>query len=825
MNVTSNTGSSSNPQEMTAPVHTAEFTTPTMTFGEIGETTHSVSTGRKPKTHGLGAFIDTKVLERERLIGETTWSTSDVAGTLIYNTDVNKQLFAVAANQAILSQFNYFRAGIELTMRLNTNQFYYGALMATMIPMGTGFRLDERAVQDPKLVSACSAESIVKTWEYSYPFEWMTCYDVNAGNFPVTFYADVIAPLKVSNENMPTTINLQLWARYKNVELSYPTQAIPTSSPRTLLISGLNLERAHKTGTRKRDDDVRQKQNLRRGTRIESSVTGNNVNLTVTVPASGGASSPTKDKNGDEAKKNSIDKAVDAMSSITIGDAASAVADAGLWAATKLGEAVNFAGAFGFDKPDRTVPIDPVVIDANIDMFVTDIPDVNTTLAMRRSRYLDPSRGRMPKSENWTLSKYAQIPGIRAAPGAPCFTFTAPSQSTQVQLIQTHASQVGSKTPLDFAYVSSGLWRGSIKVALFFFTSSFISARFVVQYVNGNWGGTSSIPSEYDTGLSRVVNVKGDTIDTFTIPWMDLETWSASNLNPLIQVTCETDIAATDTLQTPTIYMVMFVSGGPDIQFACPRVPNFDTEWTSAGQTVESSDFDKDKEKQSAVQEIFAGQGFPPIVENAYYDLDAGYCTTEQLGSMADIAKRYSPMVQTMSSHGPNQGVKDVTFSLQYDFQPVTSTSQYYDYWQFRNTLYGNMRSCFLYSSGGFRYRRKTSSQELWGLTYSASGKTINCEYITPYDGMIRVTVPYAGKNPYKALKYFTGGYNLVPIVAVTEDSSHPEWLAARDDVQFGWPILPTGLASPSSFEKRRSSRVIAQMHLSSDEEFETIDK
>jgi hypothetical protein len=733
-----------------------------MSFGEVGTTTESLTGGYASKARSVGHFKDTKILERMALISEQSWTTTSTGQ--LYVVDVLNALSTVSRNQVILNQFEYLRCGVELTVRLNTNQFYYGALMATLWPSGgTGYRVDERAVLDPTLISASSAESVIKTWKYGFPNAWMQCTGLATSAYPVYFSLDVIAPLIAAGANMPSAVTVQIWARFIDVELAYPVDT---------------------SGALNRD-----------ATRIYAQ--SSEGPLIVKQPAKRSTSHPSEEEN-------TVTKAMDAISSVTIGDAVEEVSSLASYVVNSWGPSLGFL----FDKPDRQEPQTPVIVEGSIDFFNTDIPDSNVSLSVYKGKYVDPGKSRMPMTKNFTVSDYARIPGLRDQAAV----FSAQNQSMSWFCIRSHPTSSTYKIPLDYAYLSSRMWRGSIKVTLFFFTSSFISARFVVQYINGG-EFPSSFPSEYDSGLSRVINVKGDTIDSFTLPWLS-SWWWTTNMDPQFRVVCTSAIANTDTAASPIIYCVPFVAGGDDIQFAFPRVPH-ESEWSGGPLTRReakkgrvSAKGSKNIQAQSAVGSIF-GQTFPPIGEDAGYDIDRGFATAEQLGPITDLCKRYSMMPNIPSSGTtplyPIAGWDFSVLDAQYNSLPTSETTAFVTWYNFRHTIFGAWRAAFLYRSGGYKYRYygDPSIPMVWNL-YGSSDTTLipGTSYRSPYDGIVRLTVPQVSNYPFAMLDSADAnltpiGISLSPAGSINITAVNPQFIAARDDVQFGYPILPSGLIAP----------------------------
>lgn len=720
------------PQELSTPVDTATYPTPTLSFGEVGETKDQQTTGYASFASGVGEFDQTRLLERMIHIATIDWSTSS-SGT-IYNGDVDKVLRQNARNASVLSQFNYYRSDIELTVRLNTNQFYYGALMCTMFPTNaTGNRVDERAVLDPTVISASLADSVVKTWHYSFPWAWKPLHGSRADDGPVRMVLDVLAPLTCANQSMPDTVSVQVWARFKNISLSYPVGQAQSSNEEVDASTILKLPKPKYPTVKVREGAVRH---------------------------------PVDD----EGKKSTF-KTMQAIENITIGDI---VGDA-----MKVIPSLLPFGDFFFDKPDFSGFQTPIIQEPSTDLFLSDVTDTNVNVSLYRDHYLDPGPGRIPMSKEYTISQYAQIPGLRSR----VITFDTVDDSQVIQLIQSHPTGSSYAIPLDYAYLASCLWRGSLKVCLQFFTSSFISARFVVQYANVAEFG-SQYPNDYTNGISKVINVKGDTTDTFILPWLSRDWWS-DDTTPEIKVTLASRIACTDAVSDPIIYMLAWVAGGPDIQFAYPTpVKRLDWYAEQALTDESGSDFEVIR-AESAIGEIFL-ESFSPIVENVRFDVDHGFCHNETIRSISSVAKRYSPLDPSIydSVHFPGRALDN-------------DSSKTLMEW-FRSTHFGTWRYAFLFRSGGYRFRYYSpEDQKLMFRIGTESGKLIGTHYKTPTDGVVRLTVPQLGIYPFEQLNSKVSGYqnylSITPFPVIpTTDSENPCYLAARDDLQLGYPILPS---------------------------------
>lgn len=588
----------------------------------------------------------------------------------------------------------------------------------------TGNWLDELAVLDPTIISASSAESVIKTWKYSWPFAWKRTVDSST---PTNLAAKILFPLTAGSEGMPDTITVQLWARFVNIQVSYPC------------LQGDEPEAQSGNGT-----------------------------LMIRKPVKRGSQHPSDDPSS-HAGPNPIQDLTNAVTSVAHG------------VTSGLGELISGGvsdalGALSFlDKPDRVDPQMPTIIEASSDMYVVDIPDTNVNVGLYKDRYVDPGGERMPMSRSWTVSNYSQIPGLRAT-----ITFH-PTQVPQVIDLIQHSWPDGEqfRIPLDYAFLNAHMWRGSIKVMFQFFTSAFVSARFVLKYINGA-EYPSSFESDYTNGIARVINVKGDTIETVTLPWLS-EYWWSSRAHPQIELSLASNIASTDPAVDTKIYVAMWVAGGDDIQFAYPRLPET-SEWPY--REVELP------EAQSSPQALFR-EAFPPIAEDCIYDVDNGYCTGEVMGLITDVSKRYGQMI--LNSTYTDTAVLDGGMFDNYFTQPTAGIQ--YGCWQaFRGTFFGSWRAAFLFRSGGYRFRRMSDRSKWWHIQSSTSIESDGIMYNPPFDGTVRLTVPQVMPFPYGMLGIPNEMLSIVGHDTPDGYDQEAAFVAARDDVQYGYPILPTGI-------------------------------
>lgn len=750
-------------QQLTAPVPTSLQVSPTLTFGDIGTVIETETEGKPTRMHGVGEFEDRMLLERMIKLDNIIWTVDDTTGTLA-NLDIDALLRAHPRNVDILLLYQLYHTDYEITIKLNTNQFYQGAIMVTLIPSTgvivgvpppTGATIPERAVQDPTILSAATAESVVKTWNWAWPEEWQTLHG-DAASHGLKLRIDNLLTLRAAKPDMSSELDIQVWARFKNIKLSYPIG--PTS-----------LEKG----------SVRE---YRQSTLRSSQAQSHRGTPKVALPQGRSSQSPAADPLSglEKTATNLINTVVSTPA--TIVDGLVGAAD------SVLAEGVS--GLIGglFDKPDQVDTHSTMVIDAGKDLFNCDMPANSTNVGLYKARYVDPDPSRIPQSMpgGFTLLDYAKIPGLIAIHE---FAGTLAPALT-LDLIKPICQPADLRTPLEYATKCCHLFRGSIKVAFMFFTSSFTTARFLVQFYNN----TEDPPVDYSFGLSKVINVKGDTIDTFTIPWMDTIWWRDKDIRK-IKISLASGMVSPDATADPVIGLLVWHAAADDFQFAYPSLPTAEN-WQPITLDVPQ----EESQAQAAIGQLFKSD-FPAIVDDVFYDQDNGFATNESIGRMTDLAKRltcWNP--ETVVGFDPLRFDVEVL-----DQEPVDAATQgRFEWVHFRSlTFFGAMRACFLMRSGGYHIRgyRISEGDLIWRvrqntLVSSSIKELLGTDYPHPFDSVGKLIVPQLNSTPFQMTQNLLTSpkYGLTVVATPAIADFHAVYIGARDDVQFGYPILPTGV-------------------------------
>jgi hypothetical protein len=362
-------------------------------------------------------------------------------------------------------------------------------------------------------------------------------------------------------------------------------------------------------------------------------------------------------------------------------------------------------------------------------------------------------------------------------------------------------------TPLALCAGIHAFWRSSVRIQCRFYCPAFVSARFLFVLSPLGVPTVDSVANN----LTRVIDVKGDTVDSFTLPmlwpvdFLPGSTALSANVPYAIQVSVLTQIVTNDTSLTPSIDLVMFSAAGPDCQFSAPVYDAYRMDYSypnniSAPPKKKQVDGKKeeaplvkktglnrsfrglkffDMERQCSINEEFKKE-FSPFLMDCEYLTDSHHVTSETTLYVTDLLKRY----QQCSALTLTSGVG----TLPALYTPDASTLGYL------------ISRCFLFQRGGVRYKFVENSEKFMCVAYGIaptgwSGQlTGNGSLVaaSPSAMEMSISVPWIQQIPYAS--------QLINIENVMLDcnvyynttlDSLNVYTAARDDFQLGFLVAP----------------------------------
>lgn len=710
------------------------------------------------------------MLERLTDLVTYTWAITDAVSNFNPWKTINPWALMLASQPTagLVSQFTYFRADLEIYVRLNTNQFYQGAIMVSALPFNaiTNNNVAENYLQarswlKPKVISAQKQDTLAIQLPWTMAQRFITPATIGVGDIPWTVFLDVLTPLRVANPNAPSSIQLNLQARWVNPELMFPYLAatpqsgksVPVDRPRMRTKKGNRVVVAQNTS---RKGPVAQAQSQPKPE--ERSIAG-------TIAAEIG---------GLIGQFGNISSMVEKLQPL-------------------LPIAMQMLAML--DKPEAELEVTKVFNTGGGNISTCDTPDQALPLTLYRTSYaaIDPEI--MPDGKAWTMLDIAMTPAIHAI-----LSFTAPGSLSAV------VPYFKFGTPQNAIMSQHTTWRGSMRMMFQFFCSSFVSARFLIQIAPTSGG----MPAGMATNLTRLVDVKGDTVLTVTFPFISPTDMLFSGVSPYnIFISVYNNIISTDTTTDPYIDCVVWSAGGPDSQFSTPIAGDFDYDHLGA---VFLPDDPRIVPQCDIVAEFQSP--FNPFVLGSSYMTDQHMVTSETTMYVTDVLKRYVPYQTNVDSWKTNT---TSTFSANPMYGPEYLSLPWF---------FANM---FAFHRGGLKYKvvmnpttgaRPTFAEaHAFPAQWTAAGNgyghawTIN----TPSENEIDVATPYVSLYPFMqySTNYFDGQVayhqpymwttiNLADSTLTYANSVYNVLTAYRDDVQLGF-LIPPPVTADASAKRRRN--------------------
>jgi hypothetical protein len=527
------------------------------------------------------------ILERPVNLGTFTWTSTDpvIPLTLPFadysNNTVNyiqKWDFpqAIFAGSSLvvdkLKNYQYFKADMEIEIKLNAQPFLQGALLLVYNPyleatntfrnQGTRFLASQTSCPY-KIISLEETNSLKLTCPYANIYDM---FDLsNSSNQFGTIYLYVLSPL--TGPNAGESVKYTVFARFVNPRYMVPTQSEGVSVNR----DQLDIARLTANGfdvTRRAQSDT----------------------SPVAASDTGETSTP-----GPVAKlANSVTTVADALSGVPVlGQVASSVA----WVSRVAG---SVASVFGWSKPVTVVPQIKTVMKPNSTMIHTEGHDDSTTLALLQDNGIDGSSFVPETVDEMALKFVFGRPNYFYKENVSAFKFSNNKLITAWEVSPFSQAQVQGDTLFfgSFAYASmfGTLWRGTINFDIMVVKTPFHQGRFVVVFLPET--NTANVPLTLgelmNTNYNVVCNLKdrqdemGRTTFRISVPYISntpwRETFLSSSLPPFAPNTQTLDTktgslavySLVDLSFPPTVSdsIQLFIahSGGEDYQIARPEL-------------------------------------------------------------------------------------------------------------------------------------------------------------------------------------------------------------------------------------------------------------
>jgi len=733
-----------------------------------------------------------QVLRRSYLIAQVNWTPSFTSLSLAFP----QTLFAIDAISNFLSVYEYFRAGVTITVRVNSTPYHQGSLVTAIAPCRsltgvTGYQLQNMR---PVILSASVQDSCTIELPYLNPLDWLdiaTCADYAIGTFALT----VLNPLLTTSTGVPASCTVSIFCAFRDPKVA------------GFIEPSAFLEKKKKAMEQK--EKMKAQSVVERRGRVMTNSYGKQVTDENTQIEG--------EKKADKGTTvNGIQKIVGGASEIlkmipVVGAIWSPIA--------------KFISTYGKVLDEPFNPAVPQGVDQNLNFN-----DMTHMQGLFSGQQITMYPGVQTSKETFDMeSSFMAIHELAQVP-ALYYSTTFATQDQSITLGLTPLSSEGPSTVhgIDFlAFVAATfhLWRGSIKYLFHFVNSAFYSARFRISYATSTPGsGDGDLPQQ-------IVDVKGDTFVEITVPYLFPTTWRTTGLafasgSPKLFIEMITPISGSSMPATPIIYLNIWRSGGEDIQFNFIRNP-YPVLFPSLAlerkkkrkekkKPLEVIPFDpetmeplpatirmnKDRMKAQCTIATRFKKTFQPIMAGSQFSGEFRTCAAEIPIRISDMMKRWSQlpldvrMYDQFDAYFPQSAV---TGDTEYDFTSYQYWSNLFLFWR------GSRRTRILANEGDFVSLDFLSQGTNWltdGFTQGTAFTMVNCN-----SDLLRhndVEIPWISEVPYmytfQTGASFTAQFDLP--AGMTYNSSfstnEPNFMfgKAGDDFQFLylWPssYIPT---------------------------------
>lgn len=660
------------------------------------------------------------------------WSAALPPGTLLGRIRFPNFLLSFPPIWDKLKNYTYFRAGVKVSIRINGTKFHYGQLLVSWSPNGKNIGDLETATNNmyshsgnPCFMLSPSENEVHEfTLPYALPNPTAPLYQYSGSGDPaydigvVSLW--VLNPL--SSASSPSSISYTIFANFVDVDIA-GYQAVSYSNP-----------------TRFFEDSFTSSIPT---LYPEAPIPPDNTSTLEPMPpfvevfrAQADTEQTAKSSQG------IVSTALEAASTLagTL-SAVPAISTVARGASMALGLASQVARAFGYSKPLSIIAPHPMIQRYSVLANTHGLSD-----ATNLSIYSDGKVGKACDKlggcrDEMSLLYIAQTPTLLCAGISWQARDTANSLLYQTDVspaAEYRDSLAAYPTLLSWVTRSCTYWRGSIRYHFQIVCSQMHVGRLRISYVPKTAVGV--VPTGFDSTqnaniASIVVDIQQQTSISFSVPYLHDQAWSTiekdgreqlgflrvSVLNPLNH----------PQIPVPSVYINVWVSAGPDFQWARPditntRVTGYNVLIPGALEEEEETPF----QAQGLTREQIASIPAPPIIPAAG-SREENLCMTDEVHHIKDMIMRPGFVQYVENTQAPLAGYTQTSYR---PFAPVVMGSTAGTP---ANTFRDYFRLIFRYSRGSVTYG--SVKMNVGGSLFDASSCMSH--------GFTRVSGPLAGDD------------------------------------------------------------------------------
>jgi hypothetical protein len=558
----------------------------------------------------------TQLLSRIVRIPNLPWGPTGISGATFWNNDPIRLLVANSPSHAMIlgnicnggtfsGMYRYLQCSVEVTFKLNTTPYHQGVVCIGWAPQlvpNACFTKYYAPQMDGTFLSASVQDQAVITMPFCSSRPHYDLLGSYLQSHPSTIWMVVINTLVQTQPNITDTVDISCWIQLKDIKVY---GIIPQPVPSDMKIPAKRRLLASKTKQQTDDNSFEEQASFNRGKTNKESQAKQEVGISA---------------------KGIVEAVTPMLSSVPI------VGDI-----VKLGSIL-----MNMSKPTS---------------------DQATTFTMNRENRGHSMQTGQDYSEplspfpSWNVSKDLGLESseMLAVDFAkkPCMLYQLTAQTKGIldQLVIHPMNYFVStqRTEPDYLAFTTSMfnyWRGSIKLLFQFVGSPFYSCRFRITVSH-----TNAVPVAIGDGtghFSRVVDVKGDTWCSITVPYLNKRVWSytTESYEPTyhdysyLTIEALTDVMGSSLPSTAKIFINIFRGAGNDFQLAGPRdAQGIDPPTTQPNRNSLLTE-DMFFEEQCSLKKKFT-ETFEGITDQQTGMMETGLLMSSTASTLSDLCKSF----------------------------------------------------------------------------------------------------------------------------------------------------------------------------------------
>jgi len=546
------------------------------------------------------------VLKRSYEVDNFSWPTSAGVHTLLKTLSFPHLLWNIPFINSKLSFFEYFRAGVRVTFRLNCTKFEYGTLLISWLPRyqsaGAGsnaFRMLDQsggnnhcyyaAYCNPVLMSAQEGQTVTIEIPWLSPNPHMSVSSNLSEIGEVNVF--VLHALNSVSASPPSAITVNVYAEFVNPQvIGFSPGAVPTTMAKYKKAIAEKNRSRRTVKERKEPDGKKEKKEHKE---IPTETQGDVLKMGKNVRPEPSHSSQ-KVEAEEKSKTGILSGIAEGVSSIApvVAPILGGIDPALGLIAEGVAPVANFLGgifrSLGLNKPGSVAAPNYVYPRVDVGLAhgsgldLVDKMSLDPEYAISTNGELVGDKiGQPPwksilckpslfaigefNSANAVNSRIVSIPVWPSAAVAGAFSGGG------------HFYDVYAPTYMAYYSQMHRYWRGGIKIMLRFCTSSFVTCRVRVAHFLGV-APASWDPNESGDYVSEVLDITGDTTHTMMIPYLSQDYYCpcvrydqvpgvAPNYTGFVGIYLETPVVSVDAGAAPPVYMSIWMAAAEDFVF------------------------------------------------------------------------------------------------------------------------------------------------------------------------------------------------------------------------------------------------------------------